>query len=272
MHEYSLTLEAETLVCTELQKAFPNALGIYAFGSRVQGTANAQSDLDLAVLVAGYAEPLQLFEMANQLADKLGYEVDLLDLRAASTVMQYQVITTGRRLWAKDVQTGLFEAFVLSAKTSLDEARAELLNEIREDGTIYGDDVLINKATTIERCISRVREEYAKAGTNFATDYSRQDAAIFNIQRACEAALDVGQHLIRDQRLGVPQSSRDVFTLLAQAKWIDLNTAETMKRMVGFRNIAVHDYQALLLPIVENIITNNLDDFINFSKQLLQHK
>ena len=135
---HSFEQEAEPLICTELQKAFPNALGIYAFGSRVQGTADAQSDLDLAVLVAGYADPLQLFEMANQLADKLGYEVDLLDLRAASTVMQYQVITTGSRLWAKDVQAGLFEAFVLSAKTSLDEARAELLSEIREDGDVYG--------------------------------------------------------------------------------------------------------------------------------------
>ena len=134
------------------------------------------------------------------------------------------------------------------------------------------DDVLINKAATIERCIKRVREEYTKAGVNFATDYSRQDAAILNIQRACEAALDVGQHLIRVERLGVPQSSRDVFTLLAQANWIDANIAEAMKRMVGFRNIAVHDYQAILLPIVENIITNHLDDFVNFSKQLLQQK
>jgi predicted nucleotidyltransferase len=135
---HSFDQEAETLVCTELQEAFPNALSIYAFGSRVQGTANVQSDLDLAVLVAGYADPLQLFEMANHLADKLGYEVDLLDLRAASTVMQYQVITNGRRLWGKDVQAGLFEAFILSAKTSLDEARAELLNEIREEGAVYG--------------------------------------------------------------------------------------------------------------------------------------
>ena len=134
------------------------------------------------------------------------------------------------------------------------------------------DDVLINKAANIERCIKRVREEYIKAGANFATDYSRQDAAILNIQRACEAALDVGQHLIRVERLGIPQSSRDVFTLLAQANWIDANIAESMKRMVGFRNIAVHDYQALLLPIVENIIANHLDDFAHFSKQLLQLK
>ena len=138
MQNYLLDPDTEQFVYEHLLHAFPNTLSIYAFGSRIQGTANAQSDLDLAVLVAGYADPLQLFEMANQLADKLGYEVDLLDLCAASTVMQYQVITTGRCLWVKDVQAGLFEAFVLSAKTSLDEAHAELLNEIREDGAVYG--------------------------------------------------------------------------------------------------------------------------------------
>ncbi|ACE85467.1 type VII toxin-antitoxin system MntA family adenylyltransferase antitoxin [Cellvibrio japonicus] len=138
MNSYSLTPEAEALVCTELQHTFPNALGIYAFGSRVQGTANVQSDLDLAVLVAGYATPLQLFETANQLADKLGYEVDLLDLRAASTVMQYQVIITGKRLWTKDTQADLFDVFVLNEKLAPDELRAEQLNEIRETGTVYG--------------------------------------------------------------------------------------------------------------------------------------
>ena len=138
MSDYSLTPQIESLICTELQNAFPNALGIYAFGSRIQGTANAQSDLDLAILVAGYADPLQLFEMANQLADQLGYEVDLLDLRAASTVMQHQVITTGRRLWAKDIQADLFDVFVLNEKLALDELRSEQLNEIRETGSIYG--------------------------------------------------------------------------------------------------------------------------------------
>lgn len=139
MTDHSLTPEAETLFCTELQKAFPNALGIYAFGSRVQGTANAQSDLDLAVLVAGYADPLKLFEMANQLADKLGYEIGLLDLRAASTVMQYQVIITGRRLWAKDDKhADWFDILVTKEKWDLDELRAKQIEEIHATGSIYG--------------------------------------------------------------------------------------------------------------------------------------
>ncbi|MDF0679302.1 MAG: nucleotidyltransferase domain-containing protein [Nitrosomonas sp.] len=121
-----------------LQIRIPDLLAIYAFGSRIQGTARLDSDLDLAVLVAGYADPLILFEVANELADVAGYAVDLLDLRAASTVMQYQIITTGERWWTLDMQAALFEAFILSEKTALDVARAGLLADIRRRGTVYG--------------------------------------------------------------------------------------------------------------------------------------
>lgn len=120
-----------------IRTRFPLTLAIYAFGSQVQGNANAKSDLDLAVLVAGYADPLALWDVSGQLADVVGCQVDLLDLRAASTVMQYQVITTGRRLWSAGLQADLFECFVLSEKTALDEARAPLLADIAATGRIY---------------------------------------------------------------------------------------------------------------------------------------
>lgn len=134
------------------------------------------------------------------------------------------------------------------------------------------DDVLINKAATIERCVARAREEYAKGPDSFASDHTRQDAAVLNIQRACEAALDMGQHLIRRDRLGVPQSARDVFALLATAQRITPVLAERLQRMVGFRNIAVHDYQTLQLPITVAVITGHLDDFLAFSAALLGGK
>lgn len=121
-----------------LQAQLPQLLGIYAFGSRITGTAGPDSDLDLAVLVAGYAEPLALFDLGGELADVAGCAVDLLDLRAASTVMQYQIITTGQRWWARDAQAALFEAAVLSEKTALDTARAGLLADIQQRGTVYG--------------------------------------------------------------------------------------------------------------------------------------
>jgi uncharacterized protein YutE (UPF0331/DUF86 family) len=123
------------------------------------------------------------------------------------------------------------------------------------------DDILLNKAATIERCVRRAREEYARDPVSFVSDFTRQDAAILNIHRACEAALDMGQHIVRREKLGVPQSARDVFALLAQGKWITTDLADNLKRMVGFRNIAVHDYQTLELPITVSIITSHLDEF-----------
>lgn len=125
-------------VVSMICERFPNAMAIYAFGSQVQGTASPQSDLDLAVLVAGYADPLALWDIAGSLADVVGCPVDLLDLRAASTVMQYQVIITGQRLWSVGLAAGLFETFVLSEKTSLDEARAPLMADIQRTGKIHG--------------------------------------------------------------------------------------------------------------------------------------
>lgn len=132
------------------------------------------------------------------------------------------------------------------------------------------DDVVLNKAASIERCVARAREEYSKDPAGFADDFTRQDAAILNIQRACEAALDVGHHLVRRERLGVPQGARDVFTLLARGGWIDESLADSLRRMVGFRNIAVHEYQALQLPIVVSILTERLDDFLAFTRAILR--
>jgi predicted nucleotidyltransferase len=130
-------MNREPLIQT-LQARVPKLMAIYAFGSRIQGTAGPDSDLDMAVLVAGYADPLRLFDLAGELADLAGCAVDLLDLRAASTVMQYRIITTGERWWARDAQAALYEAAVLSEKTALDTARAGLLADIRSKGTIYG--------------------------------------------------------------------------------------------------------------------------------------
>ncbi len=131
-------LAPEGPVVAGIRIRFPQAIAIYAFGSQVQGTAGPDSDLDLALLVAGYAGPIVLWELASKLTDVAGCPVDLLDLRAASTVMQYQVITTGQRLWSAGLAAGLFECYVLSEKTELDTARAPLMADILATGRIHG--------------------------------------------------------------------------------------------------------------------------------------
>lgn len=131
-------LECGGVVETWARAAFPGALGVYVFGSRAQGAEHAESDLDLAILVEGYVDPSRLWDLSALLAERVGCEVDLLDLRAASTVMQYQILTKGRRLWGKDPDASLFESFVCSEKMALDEARSALLADIAKEGRVHG--------------------------------------------------------------------------------------------------------------------------------------
>lgn len=131
------------------------------------------------------------------------------------------------------------------------------------------DDVIINKAATIERCLQRIKYEYKNSGAKLATDFTRQDALILNLLRACEAALDMATHTIRTQKLGVPQTSRESFVLLEQAKIIPVEISSKLQAMVGFRNIAVHNYMELNLDIVQNVIEKELNVFLDFNRCLL---
>lgn len=121
-----------------LRDRLPALLAVYLFGSRANGHAGTDSDLDLAVLVDGKLDPVATWELAQLLAGQADCDVDLVDLRRASTVMQHQIITTGRRLWEKDSRAALYESFILSDKTELDEARAGVLLDIQREGQVYG--------------------------------------------------------------------------------------------------------------------------------------
>ncbi|WP_264989837.1 type VII toxin-antitoxin system HepT family RNase toxin [Lysinibacillus piscis] len=130
-------------------------------------------------------------------------------------------------------------------------------------------DVILNKATTIERCVKRIHEVYQDNPENL-TDFTKQDSIILNIQRACEASIDLAMHIVSERKLGIPKASREGFTLLQEVGLIDADLAKIMMNMVGFRNIAVHDYQALELTILEAILDKHLDDFKKFTKVILQ--
>ena len=129
------------------------------------------------------------------------------------------------------------------------------------------DDALLNKAASIERCLKRIQEEYA--GAPLETSQTRQDALVLNLLRACETAIDMAMHTCRKKRLGAPQSSRQAVELLQQAGIIPESTETQMKRMVGFRNIAVHEYREMELDIVKTIVEKHLSEFTQFTKALL---
>ncbi len=132
------------------------------------------------------------------------------------------------------------------------------------------DDVLLNKAAGIERCLERVREEYEGHEAEIENNFTRQDALVLNLLRACETAIDLAMHVARARRLGVPQSSRHAFELLAEVNLTDQETAKAMKNMVGFRNVVVHNYRELDFGIVRHIVEHGLRDFRRFTEAVFK--
>lgn len=132
------------------------------------------------------------------------------------------------------------------------------------------DDVILNKTQIIKRCLKRIKEEYIGFEKDFEKNFTKQDSIILNLQRACEASIDIGTRLIRLNKLEVPQYTREIFTVLKNNKIIPSELAQKLQSMVGFRNIAVHDYQTVNLSIVKSILEKNLQDFLTFSQLVLK--
>lgn len=130
------------------------------------------------------------------------------------------------------------------------------------------DDVVLNKIATLERCLRRVAEDY-QGQLDRLENFTIQDAIILNIQRACEAAIDLAMHVVAQRRLGVPQDARNAFDLLHREGLISADLARRLKAMVGFRNIAIHDYQQVQLPILQRILNERLGDLTEFGQRVL---
>lgn len=128
--------------------------------------------------------------------------------------------------------------------------------------------VIFNKYSIIENCIKRINSVYdGKLET--LQNFNKQDIIVLNLQRACQAAIDTAMHVISVRNLGAPQSGKGAFTILKEKNIIDENTSKQMQGMIGFRNIAVHEYQELDLQILKNILDNHLNDLLEFERKIL---
>lgn len=134
---------------------------------------------------------------------------------------------------------------------------------------VIQNNIIFNKITIIEQCLRRVKEKYS--GEPRDLEYiDNQDIIVLNLQRVCQAAIDLGNHICASKGLGLPQDSADIFKLLSQKNFIDESVVEKMRKMVGFRNIIVHNYQELELAILQSILDRHLTDFTNFTDQILK--
>jgi uncharacterized protein YutE (UPF0331/DUF86 family) len=128
------------------------------------------------------------------------------------------------------------------------------------------DDILLNKAAIIERCVRRMLEEVRSCPR--LDDFTHVDALTLNIERACQAAIDMAMHVVADRHLGVPQSTAEAFVLLERAGMIDAALAAALGGMVGFRNVAVHQYEDIDMSVLRWIVDSGHRDWIRLGEAL----
>jgi uncharacterized protein YutE (UPF0331/DUF86 family) len=124
-------------------------------------------------------------------------------------------------------------------------------------------ELIAKRLAFIETCVRELRT--LARPDRIADDVREQRFVEHTLQLAIQAALDVGSHVISDERLGEPETSRDVFRLLEGAGVVDSELGGRLERMAGFRNVVVHLYREVDLGIVRDVVENHLDDLLRFS-------
>ena len=120
-------------------------------------------------------------------------------------------------------------------------------------------DIILEKITNIKRCLNRIKD-VTNLKPESIEDYNTQDIFILNLQRAVQAAVDIAVHIVSSEGWGVSKTIKENFVILSDNKIITKELANQMTKMVGFRNIAVHDYSKMDIAILKSILTISLQD------------
>jgi predicted nucleotidyltransferase len=117
---------------------FPDALGIYLFGSTARGQTSADSDIDIGLFLPYKTDPVHLWEQAQEIARILDCDVDLVDLQAASQVFLHQILSTGRRIYcANKMVCNEFEGRSLAMYLRFNEERKDIIAAILKRGAVF---------------------------------------------------------------------------------------------------------------------------------------
>ncbi|HEU4427558.1 MAG TPA: HepT-like ribonuclease domain-containing protein [Myxococcota bacterium] len=248
--------------------ALSDAMAIYVYGSYARGDDWPSSDVDVAVLLPPKRRIDDPLGLMASIAARIGRDVDVVDLRAAGDTLRGEVLRDGHTVFASNAETVLdWEACAMTRYARHQEEIRDLLDDFRRTSVGYARfDIAAQKISSLQRCVARAHQELAGAGTTFATNFTAQDAAILNVIRACETAIDLANMMIRQRKLGIPNESRESFAILAREGILEAELGTRLQKMVGFRNLAVHRYHALDLRIVEAVITSSLEDALAFAQ------
>jgi uncharacterized protein YutE (UPF0331/DUF86 family) len=129
-------------------------------------------------------------------------------------------------------------------------------------------EIVLTKLESLNRCITRLEEKLPSEVDILRENYDLQDIIILNLERSVQLCVDLGLHVLSDSSIARPSSMAEVFHALSENGILEKDVAENLAKAVGFRNIAVHEYQELNWDIVWSILTNHISDFKGFGRQM----
>lgn len=129
-------------------------------------------------------------------------------------------------------------------------------------------DVIEQKLESLRRCLKRVADKCPADPAALAADPDLQDIVALNLTRAVQLCVDIGAHLIAELDLSPPGTMAQTFDSLQQAGVLEATLAQSLRKAVGFRNVAVHNYEAIDWTIVHAIAQHHLSDFSAFARDI----
>ena len=127
-------------------------------------------------------------------------------------------------------------------------------------------DLVEKKLARIETCLVEIETRLDPA--EIESDIRAERFAEHTLQIAIQAAQDVASHIVSAGRLGEPRTNRELFAILARTGWMAESSAESLERMIGFRNILVHGYEIVDPAIVRDVVEHHLGDLRTFVAEI----
>lgn len=121
-------------------------------------------------------------------------------------------------------------------------------------------DLIVAKASSVKRHMSRVEEKLGTDLRMFLNDIDRQESVLFNLQMAIQNCIDIAAHIISEEGYGVPGSTSEMFSLLGEKRILDGDITEKMVKAVGLRNLIVHEYGGIELKQVFDVAQKDIKD------------
>ena len=130
--------------------------------------------------------------------------------------------------------------------------------------------VIGEKLLSLNRCLERIKLHTPANVEALQSDFDTQDIICLNIQRAVQISVDIAAHILAEQLHEQTPTMAETFLTLSKYGILESQLASRLAKAVGFRNIAVHEYDTLDMNILYSIITKEIGCFYEFSDTVLR--